>query len=208
VLDGQQAPPSRSPKGLIGRLIAKFQHLIHELGKFGVVGAVAFGIDAAIFNALLSAEWETVLAKGVSTAIAATVAFCGNRFWTWRHRERSGLAREYGLYFFFNAVGLAIGLICVAASHYGLGYYWPEVFQTTLADNISGLFIGNVFGTLFRFWSYRRFVFPEAAPQPSAGTAGPDVEVDAASTSRTADTTWAPVPSTRVAAGAKRREEH
>ena len=79
-----------------------------------------------------------LLAKTMSTVIAATVAFLGNRFWTWRHRERSGLRREYLLYFFFNAVGLGIGLACLAISHYGLGSIWPDVFQTQLADNISG----------------------------------------------------------------------
>ena len=42
--------------------------------------------------------------------VSATVAFLGNRFWTWRHRERSGIAREYSLYFLFNVVGLVIAL--------------------------------------------------------------------------------------------------
>jgi hypothetical protein len=34
--------------------------------------------------------------------------------------------------------------------------------QSPLADNISGQLVGTALGTLFRFWSYRRFVFPEA----------------------------------------------
>ena len=80
---------------------------------------------------------EVLLAKTLSTVVAATIAFVGNRFWTWRHRERSGLRREYLLYFFFNAVGLGIGLACLGISHYGLGSIWPDVFQTQLADNIA-----------------------------------------------------------------------
>jgi putative flippase GtrA len=144
----------------VGRLVARFRHLLEELGKFGVVGALAYLIDAGIFNVLLiGAQWETLTSKAVSTAVAATAAFIGNRFWTWRHRERSGLAREYGLYFFFNVVGLVIGLICLGLSHYGLGAVWPAVFQTKIADNISGLVVGTAFGTIFRFWSYRTFVF-------------------------------------------------
>lgn len=145
--------------GALARLVGRFQHLIRELGKFGVVGAVAYVVDASLYNALLiGLHWETLTAKTAATAVAATVAFIGNRFWTWRHRERSGLAREYGLYFFFNAVGLGIGLACLAISHYGLGQIWP-VFQTGLADNVSSLGAGMVLGTIFRFWSYRRFVF-------------------------------------------------
>jgi ABC-type phosphate transport system auxiliary subunit len=58
-------------------------------------------------------------------------------------------------------VGLAIGLACLAISHYGLGHFWPAL-QSQLADNISGQLVGTALGTLFRFWSYRRFVFRAA----------------------------------------------
>ncbi|SNT18179.1 Putative flippase GtrA (transmembrane translocase of bactoprenol-linked glucose) [Asanoa hainanensis] len=149
---------------MVARLRGRFGHLVKELGKFGTVGGIAFLVDLVIFNLLISGDGTPpLLAKTISTVIAATLAFVGNRFWTWRHRERSGLHREYLLYFFFNAVGLGIGLACLGISHYILGAMWPAVFQTTLADNISGQFIGTAFGTLFRFWSYRRFVFVDAA---------------------------------------------
>ena len=168
----QQAEPKAIGRAVVRRLLARFQHLFRELGKFGVVGAVAYVVDAGLYNILLLARWETLTAKAAATVVAATVAFIGNRFWTWRHRERSGLAREYGLYFFFNAVGLAIGLACLAISHYGLGSVWPGVFQTKLADNISSLGIGMVLGTIFRFWSYRRFVFLAAPTQAHARRSG------------------------------------
>jgi putative flippase GtrA len=139
----------------------RFGHLVHELGKFGVVGAVSYCVDLGIYLGLYHAlGWFT--AKVASTVVAATVAFLGNRFWTWRHRERSGLRREYALYFFFNAVGLGIALSCLAISHLGLGHYWP-VFHTQLADTIAAQGFGLVLGTLFRFWSYRRFVFVAAS---------------------------------------------
>jgi putative flippase GtrA len=143
-------------------------HLVHEVGKFGVVGAVAFVVDVLVFNALLDADVESLTAKTVSTVVATTIAFIGNRFWTWRHRERSNLGREYGLYFFFNAVGLGIGLAVLAVSHYGLGAVWP-VFQSKWADIIAAQLVGTALGTLFRFWSYRRFVFvvPVTAPAVS-----------------------------------------
>ena len=108
---------------------------------------------------------ETLTAKTLSTVVSATVAFLGNRFWTWRHRERSGLAREYLLYFFFNAVGLAIGLVVLGVSHYGLGAIWPDVFTTTVADLIAASIVGTFFGPMFRFWAYRRFVFLVPVPR-------------------------------------------
>lgn len=153
----------------VGALLGRFEHLIRELGKFGIVGVVSYAVDLSVFNIALTGGVEPLTAKTISTVIAATVAFLGNRFWTWRHRERSGLGREYALYFIFNVVGLGIGLACLAISHYGLGGGWP-VFRTRLADNISANVVGMALGTLFRFWSYRRFVFrlpDNTAPTPA-----------------------------------------
>nr|WP_250003121.1 GtrA family protein [Actinoplanes sp. M2I2] len=140
-------------------LRTRFRALIRELGKFGTVGGIAFAIDIVIFNVLLQADFETLIAKTISTVVATTFAFVGNRFWTWRDRAHTNMARQYTVFFVLNAIGLGIGLACLAISHYGLGQLSP-VFQTQLADNISGQLVGTAAGSLFRFWSYRRFVFP------------------------------------------------
>ncbi|WP_213000651.1 GtrA family protein [Actinoplanes consettensis] len=160
---------------ILPALRARFGALVREVGKFGTVGGIAFAIDLVIFNVLLQTGAESLLAKTGSTLIATSVAFAGNRYWTWRHREHTGMARQYTVFFLLNGVGLGIGLACLAISHYGLGSIWPE-FQTPLADNISGQLVGTAVGTLFRFWSYRRFVFGEApvpAPAPAAAPADP-----------------------------------
>src|SRR5215475_4129393 len=153
--------------GLLTALWRRFGHLVHEVGKFGAVGACTFVIDVTIFT-LLRGELGPFWAAAVSMTIAATLAFVGNRFWTWRHRERSGLHREYVLYFAFNLVGLLISEACLLASHSVLGHYWPVVFQNAVADNLSKNGVGMALGTLFRFWSYRRFVFPEVAREANA----------------------------------------
>jgi putative flippase GtrA len=152
------SPDQGRGHGLRDRLIA----LAHEVSKFGIVGGIAFLIDFVIYNVLLSTGLETLAAKTISTVVATTVAFLGNRFWTWRHREHDTMARQYTTFFLLNAVGLGIGLACLAISHYGLGQFWPAL-QSPVADNIAGLFIGTALGTLFRFWSYKRFVFRATA---------------------------------------------
>ncbi|MFF5174393.1 GtrA family protein [Micromonospora sp. NPDC000089] len=176
-MTGDQPGYPQTPPGLVRSLLDRFGHLVREMSKFATVGGVAFLIDFALFNYLTSASgMEQVTAKVIATVLAATVAFLGNRFWTWRHRKRSHPAREYGLFFFFNTVGLGIAVACLAISRYGLGSVWPAVFQTRLADNIASYVVGTVLGTLFRFWSYRRFVFvdpgnpdaPEAAHDRSS----------------------------------------
>ncbi|KXK61799.1 polysaccharide synthesis protein GtrA [Micromonospora rosaria] len=174
--DGQSGAPPTRP-GLIGSLLDRFGHLVRELSKFATVGGIAFVVDFALFNYLTAAQGvEQVTAKTISTVIAATFAFLGNRFWTWRHRQRSNPAREYALFFLFNSVGLGIAVACLAISRYGLGSVWPGVFQTTLADNIASYVVGTGLGTLFRFWSYRRFVFVEAGNREAT-----DAERDPAS---------------------------
>jgi putative flippase GtrA len=154
------------PAPILPALRARFGALVRELSKFGVVGTTAFAVDLTIFNLLLQNGSESLTAKTISTVIATTVAFLGNRFWTWRHRGHANMARQYVMFFLLNAVGLVIGLACLAISHYGLGQIWPAL-QSPLADNISGQLVGTAAGTLFRFWSYRRFVFGDTAiPDP------------------------------------------
>jgi len=138
--------------------------LVREVGKFGTVGGIAFLIDLTIYNVLLQLGLETLIAKTISTVIATTFAFLGNRFWTWRDRAHHHMGRQYTMFFLLNAIGLGIGLTCLAISHYGLGQIWPAL-QSPLADNISGQLVGTAIGTLFRFWSYRRFVFRPATAQ-------------------------------------------
>ena len=153
----EDGPVTGGLRGLVGR----FEHILREVGKFGVVGAVSFAVDFAIFNGLrISAGMETLTAGTISMTIAATVAFVGNRLWTWRNRERTSLRREYGLYFLFNLVGLGITLACLFLSHYVLGSQiaW---FRGTVADNIAKNLVGTAVATAFRFWSYRQIVFRE-----------------------------------------------
>jgi putative flippase GtrA len=64
------------------------------------------------------------------------------------------------LFFLLNGVGLGIALACLGFSRYVLGLSGP------LADNLAANVIGLALGTLFRFWSYRRWVFPDPSRRP------------------------------------------
>jgi putative flippase GtrA len=133
--------------------------LLREIVKFGIVGGLAFIVDVGLFNALHSLD-KPVTAKLISGSVATVVAYLGNRAWTFRHRDRSGLTadRELLLFFGLNGVGMGIAAGCLAVSHYGLG------FTGNIADNIAANGVGLVLGTVFRFWSYRRWVFPSSEP--------------------------------------------
>ncbi|HEY3503004.1 MAG TPA: GtrA family protein [Actinocatenispora sp.] len=172
--------PARPAVGGLRGLYARFRQLIHEAAKFGVVGGINFFVDIGLYNVCESVlGLGPLTSKTISVTVAATLAFVGNRYWTWRHRPRTNLAREYFLYFVMNAVGLLISLLCLGFSYYVLGAQWPGVFQTPLANNISGNIVGTAFGTLFRFYSYRRWVFlPPSEPPVDPATGLPEPEDD------------------------------
>ena len=98
---------------------------------------------------------KPLTAKVISVTVATVATYLGNRHWTWRHRERTGLHREYVLFFVLNGIGLLIAAACLGFSRYVLDLH------NALADNIAANVIGLGLGTLFRFWSYRKFVFRE-----------------------------------------------
>ncbi|TQS24022.1 GtrA family protein [Microbispora hainanensis] len=153
---------------LLRRAYERFAALIHELIKFGLVGAIAFVIDFGGTNLLrFGVGMGPLSSKVVATIVAATFAYAGNRFWTYRHREQSGLAREYVLFFLLNGIGLLPPLLTIGFVSYSLGLH------DAVSYNIAQ-FIGVGLGTLFRFWSYKKWVFlavPELAPteEPAEG---------------------------------------
>jgi putative flippase GtrA len=138
---------------LTRRLYQRFRVLIHEAAKFGVVGMAGFivslgGADVLRYG-LGVGKYKAVVA---ATILATVVTFVGNRYWAFRHRERTGMGRETVLFFVFNAIGLLIQLACVAIVQDGLhlnGKVWYN------AANLAGIGLG----TLFRFWSYRKWVW-------------------------------------------------
>lgn len=148
---------SHLPKG-VQALWQRVEGLVHEMAKFGMVGLSALVVDIGLFNLLLyfgPLEGKPLSAKVVSVAAATTAAYFGNRYWTYRHRPRTSLTREYLLFFALNGVAMLIAVGCLWISHYALGLTSP------LADNISANVVGLGLGTMFRFVTYRKFVFPE-----------------------------------------------
>lgn len=151
------AEDSQAPVSLRERFYAPIRALVHEIAKFGIVGGLAFIIDVGLFNVLLYGGVlpdRPITSKIVSVAVATTFAYFANRYWTFRHRARTNMGREYLLFFLLNGAAMVISVACLWISHYLLG------FDSALADNISANVIGVGLGTLFRFWSYRRWVFP------------------------------------------------
>ena len=143
------------------RLYEQFRVLIHEGAKFGIVGIIGVIITDGGTNVLRSSlhiGWLT--ANVIATVIATTFAYFASRYWTFRHRERTSIQREGILFFVLNGIGLGIQLACLGFTVHVLGY------SGKVPANIA-LIVGIIIGTLFRFWSYRKWVWadkPQDAP--------------------------------------------
>jgi putative flippase GtrA len=142
------------PAATIRRLAGAYRHLVKEIGAFGVVGGVCFLIDVGLFQLLYAhLGVGAVTSKFLATAVSMTVAYVGHRYWSFSHRSRPGMRQEYVRFTAINVSTLLLGLGIVAFVRYGLDQESPLVLQVANVGSI-------VLGTLVRYLSYRRWVFP------------------------------------------------
>jgi putative flippase GtrA len=135
-----------------------------ELVKFGLVGGTTWVIDTAIFLGLKSSVLiaKPLTAKIIAVVVATIVSYILNREWSFRTRGGYERPREASLFFLISAVGVVVYSAPLAVSRYVLDLKVPAVDLLTqnVADFVSGQIVGVLLGMAFRFWAFRRFVFP------------------------------------------------
>lgn len=144
-------------------LYVRFRQIIHEFAKFGIIGVIGLIITNFGYVLLHSNGVGPVTSTTIATIIATIVAYFGNRYWSFAHRERTSVPREGFIFFLLNGIGLLIQDAVVAFNSYVLHLEHHKVAEF-LALNF-----GIALATLFRFWSYRKFVW--AAPGDAATAA-------------------------------------
>jgi putative flippase GtrA len=136
--------------------------LVKELSAFGTVGAACFLIEIGLFQlAYAVVGTGAVTAKLLATLVSMTVAFFAHRYWSFSHRDQLGMKRQYLVFMGINGVTLLLGLSIVALVRYPLGQESALVLQMANVGSI-------VLGSVVRYLSYRRWVFPARAV-PAAG---------------------------------------
>lgn len=137
----------------------------HELIKFAIVGATTFVIDSAIFFTLKLTilEPKPVTAKIIAGIVAVIASYILNREWSFRDRGGRERHHEALLFFGVSAVGVLLSMAPLWVSSYVLMLRVPMVSLTAenIADFVSAYIIGNLLQMAFRFWAFRRFVFPD-----------------------------------------------
>lgn len=129
------------------------KRLISELARFGAVGGAGLLVNLGVFNLVRHlTDLQVVRASVIATVVAIAFNYVGFRYFTYRDREKSGRTKELTLFLLFSVVGLVIenGLLYAATYWFG----WDSPLQSNVFK-----FLGIGIATLFRFWSYRTWVF-------------------------------------------------
>ncbi|MEU9796496.1 GtrA family protein [Streptomyces sparsogenes] len=136
-----------------GGLRARVDQLAREIAKFGAVGGAGVLVNLGVFNLIRHVtELPVVRASVVATVVATFTNYLGYRYFTYQDRDKQGRTKELTLFLLFSAIGLIIENGVLYTATYGFG--WDSQLQSNVFK-----FAGIGVATLFRFWSYRSWVF-------------------------------------------------
>ncbi|RZQ62883.1 GtrA family protein [Amycolatopsis suaedae] len=148
------------PKPLRGILV---KH--RELLKFAVVGGTTFLVDNGVWYLLKLTVLETkpTTAKAIAIIVAVIVSYILNSEWSFRTRGGRQRHHEAALFFVISGVAIAVNLVPLYVSRYVLDLEVPHVsfLVQEIADFTSGSVIGMLLAMVFRFWGFKKWVFPD-----------------------------------------------
>ncbi|MBB1157603.1 MULTISPECIES: GtrA family protein [Amycolatopsis] len=136
-----------------------------ELLKFAIVGGTTFLVDNGVWYLLKLSVLESkpTTAKAIAIIVATIVSYVLNREWSFRTRGGRERAHEATLFFLISGVAVVVNLIPLLISRYWLHLEVPHVsrFVQEVADFASGSIIGMLLAMVFRFWGFKKWVFPD-----------------------------------------------
>ncbi|MGH3981054.1 MAG: GtrA family protein [Pseudonocardiaceae bacterium] len=137
-----------------------------ELVKFALVGGTTYVVDTVIFIILKTTvlEPKPVTAKIVAVLVATIVSYVLNREWSFRTRGGRERHHEAALFFAVCGIGLVINATPLWISRYVLDLQTPQVglLAQEVADFASANIVGTLLAMTFRWWAFRRYVFPDS----------------------------------------------
>ncbi|KAA5833706.1 GtrA family protein [Saccharopolyspora hirsuta] len=162
---------------VLARIPQRYRELAirhRELLKFGIVGGITFLIDTGIFYALKLTvlSHKPVTSKIIAVLVATLVSYVLNREWSFRTRGGRQRHSEATLYFVISGIGVGLYSAPLWVSRYLLHLQTPYTsrFVEEIADFTAAQIVGLLLGMAFRWWAFRKWVFPtdradEGAPE-------------------------------------------
>ena len=141
---------------LVQKFRALWELFLKEVLKFGIVGGLAFVINASVTVLLMNQFFEEeghAKAKFIAGVVATLFSWVANRLWTFRDRRQGNKWREALQFAVVNLIGLGVETGCVLFTFYALG------LTSKTASFISGTIIGTILGTILRYFAYRFWVY-------------------------------------------------
>jgi putative flippase GtrA len=166
---------SRLPKPVRAPL---YRH--KELVKFAVVGGTTFVIDTALFLLIKHTVLpdKPIISKIIATTMATIVSYILNREWSFRTRGGRERHHEALLFFLISGAGIGVTSAPLAVSRYILGLWTARgatPFTQEVADFVSAQIVGTLLAMAFRWWAFRKWVFPHADARARTGADGVDL---------------------------------
>lgn len=153
-----------------------------EMVKFALVGGTTYIVDIMLFTVLKTTvlEPKPVTAKIIAVLVATIVSYVLNREWSFRTRGGRERHHEAALFFLICGVGLVINAIPLWVSRYVFDLQVPLVSMVVqeIADFASANVIGTLAAMVFRWWAFRKYVFPDENGRRQAPEDGPMGELE------------------------------
>jgi putative flippase GtrA len=150
-----------STTGPKSSLTQKLHGISGEAVRFGVVGLSGVVVNFVVFWVCINGFGLATLRSNIAaTVVAIATNYLGYRYWLYRDRDASSRRREITLFLLFSGAGMLIETGILGLSEYGFG------FDSDL-QKFAAKTLGLGVGTVFRFVSYRTWVF-KALPEPAA----------------------------------------
>jgi putative flippase GtrA len=136
-----------------------------ELVKFALVGGTCFVIDTVLFFGIKTVVLPNnpVTAKIIATLVATIVSYVLNREWSFRTRGGRERHHEAALFFLVNGIGIVLNSAPLYVARYLFHLQEPHVSRLTeeISDFLSAQIIGTLVAMAFRWYGYKKWVFPE-----------------------------------------------
>jgi putative flippase GtrA len=157
---------SESAGALINRVVRSPR--VQKLLRYALTSGVATGISEVTLLALYASGFLGATGSAVVANLAGTVpSYLLSRYWIWPEADRSGAARQMGLYWFTSVVSLVFSTAgtSLAGAHAPAGH-------TAHVIMVGSAYIGTVaILWVAKFVVYQRFIFSRAAVTETAGSA-------------------------------------
>ena len=90
----------------------KNKKLVHQFGKYGIMGFAANGVSYAVFLILIYTGLNPIIASGLCYVLGVGISYVGNRYWAFK--SPNSHANDLPRYLIAYLAGLVFALLSMA----------------------------------------------------------------------------------------------